>query len=80
MRVGEFSLQGWAAGGWRVWLPAVGRCAEPGATDCHPVQSGRGGFSGLTLIVSMADECPSRARRHTEISLFGPPDGSEQAL
>jgi len=63
-----------------VWLPAVGGRAEPGTTVYHPVQSGRGGFSGLTLIVSMAAECPSRARHHTEISLFGPPDSSEQVL
>ena len=45
-----------------------------------PVQSGYGGFSGLTLVISVADECPSCATRHTEISVLGAPDGSEQAL
>lgn len=77
---GEFRLRGRAAGGWRGVAALCGWVCRARCNSLSPVQSGYGGFSGLTLVISVADECPSCARRHTEISVLGAPDGSEQAL
>ena len=75
-RGGEFRLAEAAGGcGRQPWADVQSQVCRSVALSSVAFES----FYGLTMIITAAHECLSRARRCTEINPFGPPDSSEQA-